>query len=631
MLPLNIDANWFRDSTGRFVLLRGVNLGGTNKLPVQPDGATHVPSSLDEGVAISFIGRPFPLTDADEHFARLRAWGFNILRFVITWESIEHAGPSQYDHGYLDWFAELVRRAGDYGLYVFVDFHQDVWGRWSGGSGAPLWTYTAVGLDPAQFDATDAALTMQRRYPDDYPQMSWGTNYSRFAASTMFTLFFGGDDFAPSMHIADEPVQHYLQRHLLDAAAQVAMRVRDFVHVVGYGPFNEPHGGYIGLKLDETPQYAIPGPRPTPYDCMLAAAGFARTVPVYTFIATQQVRSGTRLFNPEGHSAWQDGATDIWQAEAVWQIERGVPELLQPGYFLQVNDRKVSFADDYLKPFINRFAARVRAIHPGALMFIENEPLRPESFHWGPEDAQHIVNASHWYDAATLYTKRFISFASVDVYETKAVFGQWAITDMFSRQMGTLKSNSEHYMNNCPTLIGEFGLPFDLNDREGYRTGDFSNHSYLLDMYYDAIDKLLLNATQWHYAPDNSNEWGDLWNKEDLSIFSRDQQNDPTNINSGGRGLEGFCRPYARRTAGKPTSMVFHRSSGEFELHYLSDPSIDAPTELFIPTIQYPNGYEIELSSGEARRDEAAQLVFIEKAEAGEQRILVRRRTEQGK
>lgn len=626
MLPLHIDANWFRDAAGRFVLLRGVNLGGSNKLPVTPDGATNLLESLSEGVAVSFIGRPFPLGEADEHFGRLRAWGFNILRFVITWEAIEHAGPGIYDEAYLDWFAELVGRAGEYGLYVFVDFHQDVWGRWSGGDGAPLWTYTMVGLEPSQFDATDAAVTMQRRYPDDYPQMTWGTNYSRFAASTMFTLFFGGDDFAPTTFISDEPVQQFLQRHFLDAAAQVAQRVRDFAHVIGYGPFNEPHGGYIGLKLDETPAYALPGPRPTPYDCMLAAAGFARTVPVYTFVATQQVRTGTRLFNPEGYSAWQDGTTDIWQAEGVWRIERGVPELLRPDYFQTVDGREVTFADDYLKPFIGGFAERIRAIHPGALLFIENEPLRPESFHWVPGDPTDIVNASHWYDAATLYTKRFISFASVDVYETRAIFGQWAITEMFSRQMGILKKNSQEHLGNCPTLIGEFGLPFDLNDREGYRTGDFSNHSRLLEMYYNAIDELLLNATQWVYTADNSNEWGDLWNREDLSIFSRDQQRDPTDINSGGRGLEGFCRPYARRTAGEPTHMAFDRTGGTFELRYMSDSTISAPTELFIPKIQYPNGYEIELSSGQARHDEAAQLLFVEGAEAGEQRIVVRRR-----
>ena len=137
MPVLGAHDGWFRDAYGRCVLLRGVNLGGSSKLPAVPDGATHLPESLDPTRTISFIGRPFPLEQADEHFGRLRAWGFNVLRLLTTWEAIEHAGPGRYDTAYLDWFAELVRLAGEYGFFVFIDPHQDVWGRWSGGDGAP--------------------------------------------------------------------------------------------------------------------------------------------------------------------------------------------------------------------------------------------------------------------------------------------------------------------------------------------------------------------------------------------------------------------------------------------------------------------------------------------------------------
>ncbi|MCJ7559593.1 heliorhodopsin HeR, partial [Candidatus Bathyarchaeota archaeon] len=43
----------------------------------------------------------------------------------------------------------------------------------------------------------------------------------------------------------------------------------------------------------------------------------------------------------------------------------------------------------------------------------------------------------------------------------------------------------------------------------------------------------------------------------DFSIFSRDQQDNPDDITSGGRALSGFVRPYARKTAGEPVSMSF--------------------------------------------------------------------------
>ncbi len=44
---------------------------------------------------------------------------------------------------------------------------------------------------------------------------------------------------------------------------------------------------------------------------------------------------------------------------------------------------------------------------------------------------------------------------------------------------------------------------------------------------------------------------------EDLSIFSRDQQNDRMDIDSGGRALAALVRPYARKIAGEPLRMTF--------------------------------------------------------------------------
>ena len=60
-MTLRIKDDTFRDEKGRSVLLRGVNLGGSTKVPVTPDGATHIITDFSDHKDVSFIGHPFPL------------------------------------------------------------------------------------------------------------------------------------------------------------------------------------------------------------------------------------------------------------------------------------------------------------------------------------------------------------------------------------------------------------------------------------------------------------------------------------------------------------------------------------------------------------------------------------------
>ena len=144
---MHIDGPWFKDDEGRSLMLRGVNLGGNCKTPCRPDGATWKRDGFFDYKHVSFAGRPFPLSEADEHFRRLKEWGFRFERFLVTWEAIEHEGPGLYDDAYLDYVRAVLEKAAAHGIEVFIDPHQDVWSRWTGGDGAPAWSMELVGMD----------------------------------------------------------------------------------------------------------------------------------------------------------------------------------------------------------------------------------------------------------------------------------------------------------------------------------------------------------------------------------------------------------------------------------------------------------------------------------------------------
>jgi hypothetical protein len=606
---ITIDGPWFKDETGRTLLLRGVNLGGSSKVPYDPDGATYIRERFFDHYQVSFVGRPFPLEEADEHFSRLRHWGLTFLRFLVTWEAIEHAGPGLYDEAYLDYVYEIVEKAGDYGFHVFIDPHQDVWSRFSGGDGAPGWTFEAIGMDITKFGQTGAAIVHQT-HGDPFPRMIWPTNGTKLAAATMFTLFFGGNDFAPKTTVEAEPVQEYLQRHYVAAIKQLALRLKNLPHVIGYDTMNEPLTGYIGwADLSASNGLLQVGSTPTPFQAMLLGAGVPQHVNVFRRGYTGLRKVGIQLINPERVRAWLPGRECVWRENGVWDFDpAGEPQLIRPDHFMTARGRRVDFNKDYYRPFANRYAREIRSVDPDAMIFIETEPLQKPP-RWGPDDASNIVFAPHWYDGFVLYTKQFKAFIAVDAHTGRLVIGKGRISRSFAEQVSRYKQAARAYLGDVPTLIGEFGIAYDLENKRAYQSGDFGEQIKAMDRSFQAMEANLMSCTLWNYTADNTNARGDQWNDEDLSIFSRDQQSDASDIDSGGRALEAVVRPYAMKVAGRPIRMGFEIKVGRFTFEFEHDAEVQEPTEIFVPEIQYPKGCRVEVSDGEYEYKREAQIM----------------------
>lgn len=174
------------------------------------------------------------------------------MRINVTWDAIEHDGPGVYDQEYLAYLRNLLSSLKGTGLVAYVvsdtinlmlmrSIHQDVWSRYSGGSGAPGWT-----LDVAGFDLSNDGATMEvtgaaflhgiRGGRLNGDRGLWPTGYQKLAAATMNTFFWGGETFAPGVKVGSKGVniQQFLQESFLSAYEKLIDAVGDLDTVMGF-------------------------------------------------------------------------------------------------------------------------------------------------------------------------------------------------------------------------------------------------------------------------------------------------------------------------------------------------------------------------------------------------------------
>lgn len=637
---LHIDGIVFRDERNRQVFLRGINFAADAKFP-----ATDSPS---------YVNSPCTLDEADAHLSRLRQMGFNCLRYVYTWDALEHEGPGKYDEAYIDFTISMLRKIIDYGFYVFLDPHQDAWSRFSGGSGAPLWTLHALGLDPSHFKGTLGAVLYDKDDPKPI-KMAWASNYYRLVSQTMFTAFFAGEEYLPGCKINDQNVGAFLRDHYFSAIGYFMRRIKDAdlgSSLLGFESVNEPHMGLIGHKdITEFPDSATHvklGRMPTPFQGMLLGQGNPQTVDAYKFTSLGTKKDSTERVVPT-HSIWMDahdlstidkrhGWTRSWSG-CPWEHE-GVYEnkvVKKPKYFAPPpNTSEQAFAEQFFIRHWQRFDKLVASISDRWLVFMQAPVNCPPPDFVGRNialDHNRVVYTPHFYDGLTLMLKRWawINVDTVGVCRklySNPMFalklGSRAIRNGFADQFAYLKKEGIEKLGPIPLLMSEIGIPYDMDNKKAYETGFYQGQTQAMDCNHHGLEYSQLNHTLWVYCCSNTHKYGDSWCGEDLSIWSKDDMDtglDESSYENGVRAAPAVIRPYPICANGHILSFGFDIYDAVFSLE-INAANTRGVTEIYLPTYYF--GLEptsVFISSGTYKIDN--QVLYWEHS-SGRQSLRVK-------
>ena len=214
---LTVQNGEYVDGYGREVVLRGFNVSGESKL------------AENDGLPFASVA------DAEKSAAAMRnLTGADAVRFLITWAYIEPE-PGQIDYTYLADVVAQMQAFLDEGIYVFVDFHEDLYSRyifnsgsWYTGDGAPDWVIADGG-----YPTENCGICV-----------TWGQNLTSNAAVEDATY-----DFWHNRTLTTTAGQISVQSEFLATAEtslayiKSGLSTAEFDHVLGVDPYNEPYAG----------------------------------------------------------------------------------------------------------------------------------------------------------------------------------------------------------------------------------------------------------------------------------------------------------------------------------------------------------------------------------------------------
>ena len=193
----------FIDDKGRERVFNGVNYVYKG-VEADQDGVIHFRDPLTDGVLASLAEK-----------------GVNILRLGFTWAGIEPE-MTRYNLTYLQEIKNAVKRCEAHGIYVFLDWHQDLYSAYRRcGDGAPKWA-TLYGAKPVK------------------THFIWAEGY--FFDRKLMRNF---DAFWNNTEVSGRG----LRDRFCEMLRFTVRFFKDCPNVMGYDVFNEPYPGTDGGKI----------------------------------------------------------------------------------------------------------------------------------------------------------------------------------------------------------------------------------------------------------------------------------------------------------------------------------------------------------------------------------------------
>ena len=198
MDKIKVNGTVFTDESGRERIFNGVNLVNKGQYDEETGKTDYYNVDWDE-----------------EMFRSLAEMGINLIRFGLVWNAIE-PHPGVYNEDYLDFMEKYVDMCAKYGIYVYLDIHQDCY------HGMPDWA------------------TITDSYKRRKPRFIWAEGY--FVDKAVHRAF---DNFWANTCVCGKGIQDWFA----DMWKHVANRFKDKENLFGFDILNEPFPGTAGGKV----------------------------------------------------------------------------------------------------------------------------------------------------------------------------------------------------------------------------------------------------------------------------------------------------------------------------------------------------------------------------------------------